>query len=221
MGRRQHDRAGRQPAVVQGQLAAALAPGPPRREVRSASISRICTRSVASAQFPSAASRPARSSPGTFASTGLTTEVKSTEMHHKALPEATTGMSIGFNVKNVAVKDIRRGFVCSNSKADPARPPVDTSRRSICSTILARSSAATRPSSTATHRVRIRRDRVQYRPPLRQRDREGAQVHQERRRRHRPHGPAEAMCVETFTEYPPLGRFAVREMHQTDVKGTI
>ena len=156
----------------------------------------------------------------TFASTGLTTEVKSTEMHHEALPEATPGMSIGFNVKNVAVKDIRRGFVCSNSKADPARE-VDTSRRSICSTTPARSSAATRPSSTATHRVRIRRDRVQYRPPLRQRDREGAQVHQERRRRHRPHGPAEAMCVEIFTEYPPLGRFAVRDMHQTDVKGTI
>ena len=66
----------------------------------------------------------------TFASTGLTTEVKSTEMHHEALHEATPGMSIGFNVKNVAVKDIRRRFVCSNSKADPARE-VDTSRRSI------------------------------------------------------------------------------------------
>ena len=156
----------------------------------------------------------------TFAPTGLTTEVKSIEMHHEALPKTTPGMNIGFIVKNVAVKDIRRGFVCSNSKADPARE-VDTSRRSICSTILARSSAATRPSSNATHRVQVRRDRVQYRPPLRQRDREGAQVPQERRRRHRPHGPAEAMCVETFTEYQPLGRFAVRDMHQTDVKGTI
>ena len=61
----------------------------------------------------------------TFAPTGLTTEVKSIEMHHEALPETTPGMNIGFNVKNVAVKDIRRGFVCSNSKADPARE-VDT-----------------------------------------------------------------------------------------------
>ena len=47
------------PAVSQG------GPGPSRREVRSASLSRMCTRSAASAQFPSAASRPARSSPGT------------------------------------------------------------------------------------------------------------------------------------------------------------
>ena len=93
----------------------------------------------------------------TFAPTGLTTEVKSIEMHHEALPETTPGMNIGFNVKNVAVKDIRRGFVCSNSKADPVRE-VDTSRRSICSNTPARSSAVTRPSSTATHRVHFRRD---------------------------------------------------------------
>merc|ERR1719476_787131 len=27
--------------------------------------------------------------------------------------------------------------------------------------------------------------------------------------------PSKPMCVETFTEYPPLGRFAVRDMKQT------
>jgi Translation elongation factor EF-1alpha (GTPase) len=29
------------------------------------------------------------------------------------------------------------------------------------------------------------------------------------------------MCVETFTEYPPLGRFAVRDMRQTVAVGII
>jgi elongation factor 1-alpha len=29
------------------------------------------------------------------------------------------------------------------------------------------------------------------------------------------------MCVETFTEYPPLGRFAVRDMRQTVAVGVI
>ena len=38
---------------------------PVEKPLRSASRSRTCTRSAASAQFPSAASRPARSSPGT------------------------------------------------------------------------------------------------------------------------------------------------------------
>jgi elongation factor 1-alpha len=29
------------------------------------------------------------------------------------------------------------------------------------------------------------------------------------------------MCVESFTEYPPLGRFAVRDMKQTVAVGVI
>ncbi|KAL0411666.1 UNVERIFIED_CONTAM: Elongation factor 1-alpha [Sesamum latifolium] len=57
----------------------------------------------------------------TFGPTGLTTEVKSVEMHHEAMQEALPGDNVGFNVKNVAVKDLKRGFVASNSKDDPAR----------------------------------------------------------------------------------------------------
>ncbi|MBA0734769.1 hypothetical protein Gogos_018662, partial [Gossypium gossypioides] len=47
--------------------------------------------------------------------------VKSVEMHHESLPEAFPGDNVGFNVKNVAVKDLKRGFVASNSKDDPAK----------------------------------------------------------------------------------------------------
>ena len=52
---------------------------------------------------------------------GVTTEVKSVEMHHEALPEAQPGDNVGFNVKNVSVKELKRGFVCSDSKNDPAK----------------------------------------------------------------------------------------------------
>ena len=33
--------------------------------------------------------------------------------------------------------------------------------------------------------------------------------------------PSKPMCVETFTEYPPLGRFAVRDMRVTVAVGVI
>ena len=56
----------------------------------------------------------------TFAPNALTTEVKSVEMHHEALPEAVPGDNVGFNVKNVSVKDIKRGYVASDSKNKPA-----------------------------------------------------------------------------------------------------
>lgn len=56
----------------------------------------------------------------TFAPSAITTDVKSVEMHHEALLEAIPGDNVGFNVKNIAVKDLKRGYVCSDSKNDPA-----------------------------------------------------------------------------------------------------
>ncbi len=55
----------------------------------------------------------------TFAPVNVTTEVKSVEMHHESLPEALPGDNVGFNVKNVSVKEIRRGNVAGDSKNDP------------------------------------------------------------------------------------------------------
>lgn len=33
--------------------------------------------------------------------------------------------------------------------------------------------------------------------------------------------PTKPMCCETFTDYPPLGRFAVRDMNKTVAVGVI
>jgi len=52
----------------------------------------------------------------TFAPVGVVTDVKSVEMHHESLLEAIPGDNVGFNVKNVSVKDIRRRNVCSDTK---------------------------------------------------------------------------------------------------------
>merc|ERR1712007_256454 len=41
--------------------------------------------------------------------------------HHEKVDEATPGDNVGFNVKNLSVKDIKRGYVCSNSEDDPAK----------------------------------------------------------------------------------------------------
>ena len=57
----------------------------------------------------------------TFAPASITTEVKSVEMHHESLSEAQPGDNVGFNVKNVSVKEIKRGFVCGDSKSDPPK----------------------------------------------------------------------------------------------------
>merc|ERR1712113_254375 len=57
----------------------------------------------------------------TFAPAGVTTEVKSVEMHHEQLVEGLPGDNVGFNVKNVSVKEICRGNVAGDSKNDPPK----------------------------------------------------------------------------------------------------
>lgn len=57
----------------------------------------------------------------TFAPAGVTTEVKSVEMHHEQLAEGLPGDNVGFNVKNVSIKEIRRGNVAGDSKNDPPK----------------------------------------------------------------------------------------------------
>jgi elongation factor 1-alpha len=56
-----------------------------------------------------------------FAPQNLSTEVKSVEMHHEALTEALPGDNVGFNVKNISVKDLKRGNVAGDSKNDPPK----------------------------------------------------------------------------------------------------
>merc|ERR1712072_999144 len=85
-----------------------------------------------------------------FAPTGLETEVKSVEMHHESMPEATPGDNVGFNVKNVSVKEIRRGNVASDSKNDPAKEAVDFMAQVIIMEHPGQISAGYTPVLTAT-----------------------------------------------------------------------
>ena len=51
---------------------------------------------------------------------GVESELKSVEMHHDVLSDVKPGDNVGFNVRNVTVKDIRRGYVASDAKNKPA-----------------------------------------------------------------------------------------------------
>ncbi|KAI4579880.1 hypothetical protein MJT46_001248 [Ovis ammon polii x Ovis aries] len=55
----------------------------------------------------------------TFAPVNVTIEVKSVEMHHETLSEALPGDNVGFNVKNMSVKDAFHGNVAVDTKNDP------------------------------------------------------------------------------------------------------
>ena len=56
----------------------------------------------------------------TFAPSGLTSEIRSIEMHKQEIPQAIPGDNVGFNVK-LNVKDIKRGDVMGETNNDPPR----------------------------------------------------------------------------------------------------
>jgi elongation factor 1-alpha len=160
----------------------------------------------------------------TFAPVNVTTEVKSVEMHHEALPEAVPGDNVGFNVKNVSIKDIRRGNVAGDSKKDPPQETEDFTAQVIILNHPGQIHAGYAPVLDC-HTAHIA---CKFKELLEKVDRRSGKKMEDNPKAVKSGDaamvllvPSKPLCVETFTDYPPLGRFAVRDMRQTVAVGVI
>lgn len=195
----------------------------------------------------------------TFAPPNITTEVKSVEMHHESLPEAVPGDNVGFNIKNVSVKEIRRGNVCGDSKNDPPKgaknflAQVKLYKNVIGLSTCCKSMKTNRIYNNVfknifvyfkviilnhpgeikngyapvldCHTAHIACKFVEIKEKC---DRRSGKVLEEAPKciKNGDAGmvlmvPSKPMCVEAFSKYAPLGRFAVRDMRQTVAVGVI
>merc|ERR1711934_1044828 len=160
----------------------------------------------------------------TFAPAGVTTEVKSVEMHHEQLVEGLPGDNVGFNVKNVSVKEIRRGNVAGDSKNDPPKGAESFNAQVIVLNHPGEIRAGYAPVLDC-HPSHIACKFAEINSKIDRRS--GKSI--EASPKFIKSGdaaivkmiPSKPMCVEAFTDYPPLGRFAVRDMRQTVAVGVI
>uniref|UniRef100_A0A667XHS7 Elongation factor 1-alpha n=1 Tax=Myripristis murdjan TaxID=586833 RepID=A0A667XHS7_9TELE len=160
----------------------------------------------------------------TFAPANVTTEVKSVEMHHESLTEALPGDNVGFNVKNVSVKEIRRGNVAGDSKNDPPMQADNFTAQVIILNHPGQISQGYAPVLDC-HTAHIACKFSELKEKIDRRS--GKKL--EDNPKHLKSGdaaiitmvPGKPMCVESFSQYPPLGRFAVRDMRQTVAVGVI
>jgi len=160
----------------------------------------------------------------TFAPAGITTECKTVEMHHQQLEEAIPGDNVGFNVKNVGVKDVRRGNVVGDSKNDPPKEAVSFNAQVIvlnhpnkiqagyCPVLDCHTSHIACKFEKLLSKIDRRTGKEIESEPKEVKNQEAAIIQLV---------PQKSMVVETFSEYPPLGRFAVRDMKQTVAVGVI
>jgi elongation factor 1-alpha len=160
----------------------------------------------------------------TFGPNNVTTEVKSVEMHHEVVEEAQPGDNVGFNVKNLSVQDIKRGNVCSDSKNDPC---TDTEnflaqvivmhhpgeiRAGYCPVLDCHTAHIACKFAELKEKIDRRTNKKTEDNPTVLKSNDAAMVLLT---------PTKPMVVETFQNYAPLGRFAVRDMRQTVAVGVI
>jgi len=159
-----------------------------------------------------------------FAPVGLQTEVKSIEMHHEQMEKAEPGDNIGFNVKGVAVKDLKRGYVCGSTTNDPPLGCENFTANIIILNHPGEIHAGYTPVVDC-HTCHIA---CRFNQLLQTIDKRSGKVIEENPQFVKKGQavnailiPQKKMVVESFKDYPPLGRFAVRDMRQTVAVGVI
>merc|ERR1712157_437451 len=128
------------------------------------------------------------------------------------------------NIKNVSVKDIKRGYVASDSKNKPAAGVSDFTAQvivlnhpgQICNGYSPRLGLPHPHIACKFNEIKGKVDRrtgkaVETNPKsIKSGDAAIVELI-----------PSKPMCVEAFSDFPPLGRFAVRDMRQTVAVGVI
>jgi elongation factor 1-alpha len=152
------------------------------------------------------------------------TEVKSIEMHHEQMPQATPGDNIGFNVKGLSVKDLRRGFVVGDVKNDPPAGCADFTAQVIIMNHPGQIHAGYAPVLDC-HTAHIACKFTEILSKLDKRTGKETEANPKFIKKGDSAmiklEPSKPMCVEAFADYAPLGRFAVRDMRQTVAVGVI
>jgi elongation factor 1-alpha len=154
---------------------------------------------------------------------GAVGEIKSIETHHQEMPSATAGDNIGFNLRGIEKKDIKRGDVLGT----PDNPPC-VAKEFKAQIIVINHPTAIAPGytpvmhcHTAQVAATISAFESKINPATGAAEEENPKflkVGDSAIVRIRPVRPT---CIETFQEFPEMGRFALRDMGSTIAAGIV
>ncbi len=150
-------------------------------------------------------------------------EVKSIEMHHQEIKEALPGDNIGWNVRGVEKKDIRRGDVCGPVD----KPPTVAEEFTAQIVVLQHPSAITIGYTPVLH-CHTAQVAGTITAILKKLDPKTGQTAAENPDFIKAGDaaivtikPAKPLCIEKVKEIPQLGRFAIRDMGMTIAAGMV
>jgi elongation factor 1-alpha len=153
---------------------------------------------------------------------GVKGEVKKIEMHHQELTEAISGDNVGFNLKGVEKKDIKRGDVIG-----PASSPPTVAAEFTAQLVVLNHPTAISIGYTPVFHIHTAQFAGKITELVEKKDPKSGQS------LGKPDfiktgdvaivkiQPLKPMVIEKFSEFPPLGRFALRDMGQTVAAGVV
>ncbi|MFP3215374.1 MAG: translation elongation factor EF-1 subunit alpha [Candidatus Micrarchaeota archaeon] len=154
---------------------------------------------------------------------GIKTEVKSIEMHHQQLQKAEPGDNIGFNIKGVDKKDVKRGDVVG-----PVNNPPTVAQEFTAQIVVINHPTAIAPGYTPVFHIHTAQVAATIAEIAEKKDPKTGQTLQKNPEfikngdvaivKVRPTKP---VVVEKYSEFPQLGRFAIRDMGQTVAAGVV
>jgi len=152
-----------------------------------------------------------------FMPVGKVAEVRSIETHHTKMDKAEPGDNIGFNVRGVEKKDIKRGDVAGSPNAPPTVADEFTARVVVIwhPTAISVGYTPVVHVHTASVACRISELVAKLDPKTGQEAEKNPQFLKMGEAGIVKFKPIKDLVVEKFNEFPPLGRFAMRDMGKT------
>ena len=150
-------------------------------------------------------------------------EAKTIEMHHQRLPKAEPGDNVGVNLKGIAKKELKRGDVIG----DPKNPPT-VAEEFTAQIVVLQHPTAIAPGYTPVIHAHTGHCAARLEEITKKIDPSSGQTIEEHPSfikkgdaaivRFRPLKP---FVIEKYSEFPPLGRFAIRDMGITIGAGIV
>jgi len=154
---------------------------------------------------------------------GVKGEIKKIEMHHQELTEAGPGDNVGFNLKNVDKKDIKRGDVIG-----PVSNPPTVAADFTAQIVVLNHPTAISIGYTPVFHIHTAQFAGKVIEILEKKDPKTGQTAQLKPDFIKTGDvaivkiqPLKAVVIEKFADFPPLGRFALRDMGQTVAAGVV
>ncbi|MCP8321235.1 MAG: translation elongation factor EF-1 subunit alpha, partial [archaeon] len=147
----------------------------------------------------------------------IAAEVKSIETHHTNIPQAIPGDNIGFNLRGIAKKDLKRGDMVGH----PTNPPT-VAKEFIAQIIVVFHPTAIAAGYTPVLHAHTAQVAAQITELISKIDPRSGQVVEEKPKSLKTGDsaiiriqPTRPLCIELYKDIPELGRFALRDMGTT------